>query len=463
MKKFISILLLISILISMLALTSCGDIPVAVAKVIGGKIADFILEKFHVHTIAIVPGQDSTCMEHGFTESRYCLTCGKIIIQSQKIPLGPHTLFDIPGIESTCTTHGTSVSQICSTCSKTVTELQSTPLKPHTPEVIPAINPTCSSTGLSEGQKCSYCQTILIAQREIPKTAHIYDDKYDATCNVCEYTRPNVECVHTNVEVLQGYPATCITMGLTDGSRCKDCEEIITAQQPILFKGHTEVIDSAVEPTCQRIGLTEGKHCSVCQTIIVGQTTIPAKEHISSDWIIDSPATLEKDGLKHKECTVCSTVLVQQIIPMLSWVEKETKTNYYASFPAGYPDWDESYYAKYNNTAIESSINGNTKIVVTETKIHTYVYWHWAHYNSSEPKLPNNRYIGSYENQVLPNGFKAWYFSAFESTENFGHTDKTGTTDSCFYCCRDNYTDNSWWWYQIPVYVQTYTVYELSE
>ena len=92
MKKIISVLLLISLLISMLALTSCGDIASSLAKGIGGKIGEWLMGKFHVHTIAITTGTNSTCTEHGFTESRYCLTCGKTIIPQQELPLGPHTL-----------------------------------------------------------------------------------------------------------------------------------------------------------------------------------------------------------------------------------------------------------------------------------------------------------------------------------------------------------------------------------
>ena len=462
MKKIISILLIISILFSMLALTSCSDIAGAAAKGVVGKIIDILFPE-HTHTIAMTTGISSTCNEHGFTESRYCLTCGKTIIPKQELPFGPHTLVDIPDVESTCTEKGTHGGKLCSHCNKIIVQPTSSPLKSHTLVELHAEDPTCSSEGKSEGLKCSVCEKYIVEQTILPKIAHTYDDKYDDTCNECGFTRPNVECGHTNIEVLEGYEASCTSTGLTDGSKCKDCEEILVTQQIISIKDHTEVIDNAVEATCQNPGLTEGKHCSDCDMIIVGQSIIPALSHIESDWIIDNNPTLDSEGLKHKECTECHTVLKQEIIPMLSWVVKETKTNYYAEFPDGYPSWDTDYYSKYSNPAMENSIDGNTKIVVTEEKIYTYVYWHWAHYNSNEQKLPNNRYIATHENTVLPNGFKAWFFSAFELAENLGHTDKTGVTDTCFYYDRGNYTDNSWWWYQVPVYVQTYTVYELSE
>ena len=41
--------------------------------------------------------------------------------------------------------------------------------------------------------------------------------------------------------------------------------------------GHTPVVDPAVEATYTSTGLTEGSHCEVCGDVIVGQTVIPMK------------------------------------------------------------------------------------------------------------------------------------------------------------------------------------------
>ena len=140
------------------------------------------------------------------------------------------------------------------------------------------------------------------------------------------------------------------------------------------------------------------------------------------------------------------------------WKEVSTGTNYYikSAYPTGF-DKDNELCAKYNNEKIESGIDGDVKIVVTEEKFHTYVYWHWAYRND---KI-YNYFVGAYENEKLPNGKYAKYFTAFESTKNCGHKDETGAVDqSVYYYNTGRSKDGSWWWYRFEVYVQTYTIYE---
>ena len=61
---------------------------------------------------------------------------------------------------------------------------------------------------------------------------------------------------------------------------CTLCnKEISRTPQTIAAKGHTEVIDKAVDPTCTTTGLTEGKHCSVCGEVLKEQQVVDALGH----------------------------------------------------------------------------------------------------------------------------------------------------------------------------------------
>ena len=100
---------------------------------------------------------------------------------------------------------------------------------------------------------------------------------YDLLAHVHNYTKSTVA-------------PTCETEGYTLYSCiCGDFykEDIVPA------RGHTEVIDPAVEASCLRAGLSSGIHCEVCGKIIQAQVIIAQLEHQDE----------EHDGY----CNVCGT------------------------------------------------------------------------------------------------------------------------------------------------------------
>ncbi|MBQ8321686.1 MAG: leucine-rich repeat domain-containing protein, partial [Clostridia bacterium] len=238
-----------------------------------------------------------SCSEAGIKE-RSC-ACGEK--ETETIEKIPHTFASwITEKEPTCKEIGIS-SRMCSVCEyKETNAIAKT--NNHTEVIDAAVPSTCVKTGLTEGKHCSVCNVVTVKQTEVPKVNHTYDDKYDEYCNVCDFKR-DVECAHSESVVIPGREATCLESGLTEGKRCKNCEEIIVAQTEIDPKGHTEekIVGSA--PTCTATGLSDGVKCSVCDKTLVEQSVLPKSDHEYVDSII-APTCIDQGYTLHK-CSFC--------------------------------------------------------------------------------------------------------------------------------------------------------------
>ncbi|MDD6632106.1 MAG: Ig-like domain-containing protein [Lachnobacterium sp.] len=137
------------------------------------------------------------------------------------------------------------------------------------------VEATCTKEGLTEGSYCSVCNTVFKSQEKIPALGHTYGEWEIVT------------------------PAGCVDKG-SKKRVCSTCGNEET--EDINPNGHTVVTDTAVLPTCTTTGLTAGSHCSVCGEIITAQTTVAALGHDwSNDWVITKLATATTEG--KKECT----------------------------------------------------------------------------------------------------------------------------------------------------------------
>ncbi len=96
--------------------------------------------------------------------------------------------------------------------------------------------------------------------------------------------------------------ASCNPTKSEESSRCKhkDTEKIVTIE--------------GKSPTCQEIGLTDGSKCTECDTVIERQKPIDKIDCIESDWIIDYAPTQSDDGKKHTECTMCGKIMKEESI-----------------------------------------------------------------------------------------------------------------------------------------------------
>ena len=276
--------------------------------------------------------KDATCTVPGYTGDTYCKDCGKKIGTGTAIPAKGHKEVVDAAVAATCEKTGLTEGKHCSVCNTVLVKQEVIPAKGHTEVIDPAVPATCEEPGKTEGKHCSVCNKVLVEQEAIPAKGHRWTEagvivtaptcenagvmKY--TCMDCGKTKTEAISAtgHQNIVEIEEKAATCTEPGHKAGTKCLDCNAILSGMEVIPAKGHTEVIDSAVEPTCTKTGLTEGKHCSVCNEVIVKQKVIPAKGHTE---VIDPAVepTCTKTGLTEgKHCSVCNEVIVkQEVIP----------------------------------------------------------------------------------------------------------------------------------------------------
>ena len=233
------------------------------------------------HKLTKTASKPATCEDEGNNEYYTCSACGKVFkdadgktvttVEEEKIAVTGHTMTRTDAKAATCTEDGNTEYYTCSVCGKifkdenatTEISLDDTVVKAHhTMTKTDAKEPTCTAEGSNAYYTCSVCGKVF------------KDEAGTQPTTVEEETL--AKKAHTPV-VDAAVAATCAKTGLTEGSHCSVCNEVLVAQKVVDKIPHTIVVDAAVEPTYSSSGLTEGKHCSVCHEIIEKQTYIPAK------------------------------------------------------------------------------------------------------------------------------------------------------------------------------------------
>ena len=185
---------------------------------------------------------------------------------------------------ATCTEDGEETS-VCATCGETVTTV--IPATGHSAVAVADKPATCTETGLSGRTVCSVCNQVVNEGTVLPMLEH----------------RVGVGAVIR--------AATCTTEGLMAFS-CQDCGvQVSTETIPAL--GHAVAIDPAVAATCTTAGLTEGSHCTACNEVLTAQQTIPALGHDWDEGEVTKAATCSATGVRTHHCTRCDVAGEQEI------------------------------------------------------------------------------------------------------------------------------------------------------
>jgi len=283
----------------------------------------------HVHTVVTDPAVPATCTEDGLTKGSHCATCEEILVAQKKVPATGHKAVKID-----------------------------------------AVSPSCEGIGLTEGLKCEKCGEMLVAQEKIPATGHnmIPVEAVEPTCTLNGHGAGTqcAVCGKANYEIyaalghdtesVKGSDAGCTSDGLTDGVRCKRCEQWITPQVVIAKLGHNwtvydgsdvaaanhdatctescyinqicsrcserrvdtsvpalghlEVVDvEAKKEQCEVDGCTKGWHCgrAGCDYAEVS-VTIKAPGHSYVEHEGKNPTCQEAGYSSYMECTVCGDI-----------------------------------------------------------------------------------------------------------------------------------------------------------
>ncbi|MBR2410126.1 MAG: InlB B-repeat-containing protein [Clostridia bacterium] len=285
------------------------------------------------HTIEDDITTEPTCTEAG-EKDQYCTGCDYEINGIEIEALGHNKAFD-PGTPATCTTDGSTDYITCLRCLEVLQEREVLPALNHDWEIsIEESKAATCSTGGYEIYICKNNPNHKEKRNEVsPSAAH-------------EFLK------------VDGYEATCLDNGLTDGYDCKNCGSVLVPQNIILADGHDLIIDKYVAPTCEDTGLTEGAHCEDCD-YTVPQEVIPALGHDWADFTAEA-ATCTKPGFTAgSKCRFCHEVRDSIEIPALnhSWEIIEHPADCTTD---GYTEYICAYNDAHNYTVAGEKASGHT-------------------------------------------------------------------------------------------------------
>lgn len=277
--------------------------------------------------------KEPTCTEAG-KKDLYCTDCDYRIEDIEIEALGHNKAFD-PGTPATCTTDGSTDYITCLRCLEVLQER----------EVLPALNHDWELS--AEESKAATCSTGGY-------------DIYICKNNPNHKEKRNEVSPSEAHEFLKvdGFDATCLKNGLTDGYDCNACGAVLVPQNIVLADGHDLIIDKYVAPTCEDTGLTEGAHCEDCD-YTVAQEVIPALGHDWADFTAEA-ATCTKPGFTAgSKCRFCHEVRDSVVIPALehNWEIIEHAAD---CTNDGYTEYICAYNDAHNYTVAGEKASGHT-------------------------------------------------------------------------------------------------------
>lgn len=285
------------------------------------------------------------------------------------------------------------------------------------------------------------------------KTGNVVLWRTPFTVGSASITPPETNvCVH-NIATDAGKAPTCTEQGLTIGTRCTLCGEVISEQEVIPALGHNYT-KKLIEATC----VTSSYYQYTCENC-----GSEYKEYLNQDWLETRPEGYSDNQLETK--TQYRTSSYSEVknnnasINGGTQIKKEWQVSgndttivYAKTWPDGF-EKSNSFYTKYNITPKTNSESGNTKyeVIKAETSAKAWIYWHWCR---NYQYGPINRTTSLYKTGDYTT------FHAFYSTEDPATKDKGAATDGSVQNPNSDACKDAIWFYNVPLYTQTYRTYK---
>ena len=305
----------------------CGKVFKDEAGTQPTTVAAETLEK-KAHTPVVDAAVAATCEKAGLTEGSHCSVCNEVLVAQKVVDKIPHTLTKTEAKAATCTEDGNNEYYTCSACSKvfkdadgkieTTVEDEKIAATGHTMTKTDAKAATCTEDGNIAYWHCSVCNKYFSDENGTNET-----------------TLPDtvVKAHHTMTKTDAKEP-TCTAEGNNAYYTCSVCDKVFKDEagtQPttvedetLAKKAHTPVVDAAVAATCEKTGLTEGSHCSVCNEVLVAQKVVDKIPHSLTKTEAKAATCTEAGNKEYYTCSVCGKAFKDADGKTVTTVEDET-------------------------------------------------------------------------------------------------------------------------------------------
>jgi fibronectin type 3 domain-containing protein len=268
---------------------------------------------------------EPTCTEKGYT-TYTCTRCDDTYTEDETKALDHD--YDAVVTKPTCTEEGYTT-YTCTRCDDTYTEDKTEALDHDYEAVI--TEPTCTEEGYTT-YTCTRCDDTY-TENKTEALDHDYEavvteptctekgyTTYTCTRRDDTYTEDETEALGHDYEAVVTEP-TCSTKGYITYV-CEICSDSYKDSYTATI-AHTLVKDAAVAATCTKSGLTAGTHCSVCNEVLTAQKTVAALGHKYTSKV--TKPTYTANGYTTYTCSRCGNSYKSNYTNMLTLTKPTVK------------------------------------------------------------------------------------------------------------------------------------------